>query len=78
MKGRTAQTKSGGPVMSDVIDVIDELSVARHFVECAYLACHELPKEHANPLCAVLDAASTKLKEVDLALSNFAEAKIRP
>ena len=50
------------------IDIQDELSVARNFVECAFLASHGAPDEVARPLCAVLDAASTKLKEIVAAL----------
>ena len=64
-----------GIAMKDLIEVSDELSTARNFVEVAFLACHELPNELMRQLCAVLDAASTKLKNIGHALDVIRGAR---
>ena len=53
--------------MKELLDIQDELDTARQFVECAYHACSAI--EDSNPIAAVLDAASDKIKAAVEALS---------
>ena len=57
--------------MKTLLEVQDELSTARSFVECAYMAANDLPNEQSAPLCAVLDAASDKLKAIGEAIEKL-------
>ena len=50
--------------MRTLLEIQDELSTARNFIECAFMASQDLPREQAEPLAAVLNAASDKLKEI--------------
>ena len=50
--------------MKTLLEIQDELSITRSFVECASMACQDLPREQAEPLTTVLDAVSDKLKEI--------------
>ena len=55
--------------MKDLLEIRDELNVARSFVECAFQACHAV--DGADGIVAVLDAASDKLKAIGEALELF-------
>ena len=58
--------------MKDLSDVQDELAIARHFIECAFMACVHL--EQAEPIHVVLDAASEKLKAIREAIEAIRTA----
>lgn len=46
-------------------------STARDFIECAYMAANDLEREQSSPLCAVLNAASDKLKAIGEAIERL-------
>ena len=52
--------------MKDLLEIRDELNVARSFVECAFQACHAV--DDADGIVAVLDAASDKLTAIGEAI----------
>lgn len=60
--------------MKRLIDIEDAVAVADHFVTCAHLACQALDREVADPLCTVLDAASSKLTAIKEALRAYGAA----
>ena len=48
--------------MTDLLDVQDEISEARGFVECAFFVCEGMPEsDRCAAVCTVLDAARVKL-----------------
>ena len=57
--------------MKTLLEVQDELSTARDFVECAYMAANDLPSEQSGPLCAVLNAASDRMKAIVEAIDRL-------
>ena len=50
--------------MSALSDVDDQLAQARALVECAFMACHILDREHREPLSTTLGIASEKLDAI--------------
>lgn len=63
--------------MKTLVELQDQLSVARNFVECVFMACDDLPDEQGHPLAAVLDAAGRMLSGiyVDIEHLKLAESQ---
>ena len=59
--------------MSRLLNVRDQISLARNLIEAASRAVHALDREEADPPCAVLDIASDKLLNVSKALAEVTE-----
>ena len=59
--------------MKTLTEVSDELSVAKNFVACIYLACESSmhPGDDRAALCAVSNAACEKLEACIEALEDF-------
>ena len=55
--------------MKTLLEIQDELSITRSFVECAYMACQDLSPEQVGPLSTVLNAVSDKLKAIGDAIA---------
>lgn len=62
--------------MMTLLEIRDEVDVVRNFIECAFHACHDL--EGSDPLAAVLDAASDRLKSIGKALEEKQKAGSGP
>ena len=60
-----------------LLDLRDELNVARQFVACLWLACQApgVSREQAAALCAVANAARDKLDEVGAALDVIIQGR---
>ena len=69
-------TEDAGEVSAaaaSLLDVLDELTEAKNFVGCVVLACssQRLPYAERAALCAVGDAARTKLEAVHGAIAQL-------
>ena len=58
-----------------LIEVEDELTAIRNYVECAYMACAHLNAETANPLQIVLSTASERLAALGVEIETLRGAR---
>lgn len=63
--------------MAPLIDLQDQLDVARNFVACIFMACQSpaFPSDERRALCSVLDAVLEQLASIGIELDALIQAK---